>query len=379
MPPPTLTGIVRGFTIVKVKGADETVQKYIKALNGSIWNGSKINIEVAKEFYKDRLQSERSAVEFEASQRTLRDTVTEYGEWKEPFISLRVKANEPCVKISTIPGLIDKGIIPCGWKGFDARPRQKKNDRSLSSIETVVESFAATTMPASCSSVAKPTVTHSSATKTPEGGGLRKGFGNVSLPTVSSIPDPATRSIVDIGSSVDCCIDEHDTANDDLDQIDSRYLEDEYSEPCIKAEELTEEVLQKERSRALRVLDLLLNGRGASEDKSDSVPACVVAPSTSATKPKATDAWNSVVIKRFDPLKMAAVAVVSDRLEPSISNDHADSNILDDTDNQSNYAKTNILKDIFYKEVQRVFCYVCLSYALFLRVVLVGTTITQMW
>ena len=336
MPSATITGIVRNFAIVKVNCSEDSLQKALKALNGSNWNGSRINIEIAKEYYKDRLENERKILAEKDCVEPVRASI-EYAAWKSPFISLRIKSNAPCVKISTIPGSsTEKGVIPCGLRGFDIKlskyQASSKASESKLSVPAPVES-----------SVAKPLqVANASSSKPLDGGGLRKGFGNIAIPssvTVSTTVKP-TRD-----STVDCCIDEHDNSTDDLDMIDRKYLEDEFSEPCITETDLTEEVLTAERLRASRIIDMLLSGN----DKISSEPVVASAPAvTSASVSKANDGWNSAVIKRFDPLKMASSGVdvgkATDENAKSAVNSQS-------TANQSNFAEINVLKDIFYKEV----------------------------
>jgi RNA recognition motif-containing protein len=56
----TPTGINRSFAIVVVKANDALIEKCIKTFNNCHWKGTKIWVEKAKEYYKDRFERERA-------------------------------------------------------------------------------------------------------------------------------------------------------------------------------------------------------------------------------------------------------------------------------------------------------------------------------
>ena len=56
----TPTGINRSFAIVVVKANDALIEKCIKTFNNCHWRGTKIWVEKAKEYYKDRFERERA-------------------------------------------------------------------------------------------------------------------------------------------------------------------------------------------------------------------------------------------------------------------------------------------------------------------------------
>lgn len=56
----TPTGINRSFAIVVVKANDVLIEKCIKTFNNCHWKGTKIWVEKAKEYYKDRFERERA-------------------------------------------------------------------------------------------------------------------------------------------------------------------------------------------------------------------------------------------------------------------------------------------------------------------------------
>ena len=56
---PTPTGINRSFAIVVVNASSALVEKCIKTFNNCHWKGTRIYVEKAKEYYKDRFEKER--------------------------------------------------------------------------------------------------------------------------------------------------------------------------------------------------------------------------------------------------------------------------------------------------------------------------------
>lgn len=56
----TPTGINRSFAIVVVTATDPMIEKCIKTFNNCHWKGTKIWVERAKEYYKDRFERERA-------------------------------------------------------------------------------------------------------------------------------------------------------------------------------------------------------------------------------------------------------------------------------------------------------------------------------
>ena len=56
----TPTGINRSFAIVVVTATDPMIEKCIKTFNNCHWKGTKIWVEKAKEYYKDRFERERA-------------------------------------------------------------------------------------------------------------------------------------------------------------------------------------------------------------------------------------------------------------------------------------------------------------------------------
>ena len=57
---PTPTGINRSFAIVTVNASNNLVEKCIKTFNNCHWKGTRIYVEKAKEYYKDRFERERA-------------------------------------------------------------------------------------------------------------------------------------------------------------------------------------------------------------------------------------------------------------------------------------------------------------------------------
>jgi hypothetical protein len=56
----TPTGINRSFAIVVVNASNELVDKCVKLLHNCLWRGTRIQVEKANEYYKDRFERERA-------------------------------------------------------------------------------------------------------------------------------------------------------------------------------------------------------------------------------------------------------------------------------------------------------------------------------
>jgi len=56
----TPTGIDRSFAIVVVNASNDLVDKCVKLLHNCLWRGTRIQVEKAKEYYKDRFERERA-------------------------------------------------------------------------------------------------------------------------------------------------------------------------------------------------------------------------------------------------------------------------------------------------------------------------------
>lgn len=59
IPEPDEWGFRRNFAVIRVNAEPNKVQNCIKSYNGSMWKGNKIRLDMAKEWYKDRLEREK--------------------------------------------------------------------------------------------------------------------------------------------------------------------------------------------------------------------------------------------------------------------------------------------------------------------------------
>ena len=92
IPGKTVTGWQRLFAIVVVDADSELQQKCIKAFNNSLWNGSRIHLEVSnKQYYVDRLRDEKKKEEEDAANEVVDDMMEmETTEEEEEEVAMEV-------------------------------------------------------------------------------------------------------------------------------------------------------------------------------------------------------------------------------------------------------------------------------------------------
>lgn len=242
VPLPTVTTWRRNFAIVTIEGDDTEGKKCVKALNGAVWKGEKLTIEVANEYYKDRIAREKEdevdSLYLAAKRAQEALIVVPPPPVTKEVISLRRnKAQELPNVISMKPSIGDKPtkpkknakkvIVPCGVKLIfdeDLLTSGRINyaeDSSDSETEADTKPAAAKTAdskPAlpevgAGAEMAKIVNKLNSGEVKAIGGGLRKGFGTVSLPVAEPKPVVAAPKVIDFytpAHKVDCCVDEHD-------------------------------------------------------------------------------------------------------------------------------------------------------------------------
>ena len=289
VPPPTITTLRRNFAIVCIEGDDAEGKKCVKALNNSVWKGEKLSIEMANEYHKDRIAREKED-EIDSQyrmQKLAQDAliVVPLPPVTKEIISLRRnRAQELPTAISMNPSVgsrpdkpkknAKKVIVPCGVKLIfdeDLLVSGRVNYAEDSSdSEAEVDSKGKTSADSKAglaeglgSDMAKIVTKLNSGEVKPIGGGMRKGFGVMSLPTAPEVrvAAPAPK-VVDFAPKshlpthkVDCCIDEHDLhAPSHLLDEDEQSVEE---EPCLTEADLTQEVLSQDRNRALDIFNSL--------------------------------------------------------------------------------------------------------------------------
>ena len=311
VPPPTVTGLRRDFAIVSLSGDMEDAKKCAKSLNGSLWKGSKLRVEIANQFYKNRLENEKTQeMEKEQSVAALAQKEPE----PLPLVSTdviklrKLKHQEVPIAISMKPtvSLTNKPtkhrrsvgrVTPCGVKRIlDPEVARLFASNALASSESemeagsdseternnletskVKESTSTTTPTSSSGEVTDILKKLSTGAVQPIGGGARKGFGKISAPSAAAVASK-TASVdsssdknlcaTDPAGKVDCCVEEQELF------IPSYLLEEEGEElgddvPCVAVAEVEEEALARERQRALEVLEKLLYGGGEATTKKD--------------------------------------------------------------------------------------------------------------
>lgn len=291
-PVETITGLYRNFAIVRFDTSSnnnvgnedlisDRVNKCIKAYNGSLWKGSKLKVSAAKAYYQSIREKERETIEQKLGVFCPPSTCNIV---PSSFHDLNIKKGpNKFVKVSTKPILLsvfadlpEARLIELKLKQkvsfhgkrivFNVQPDDKETILHFENISTIAS--RATDMVATQNLPEKGNMVHTPAVpasidapvlkpKKPEGGGRRVGFG-----TLLQAPIASTKT-VDGGPT---------TATEPLlDPINDEYID---AEPCIDQSELQADALQREKLRALSVLDCVLRSSNnhplaGSEEKTD--------------------------------------------------------------------------------------------------------------
>jgi hypothetical protein len=295
-PGPTSTGLRRDFAIVTVEGDSDAVKKCAKSLNGSLWKGARLSVEPAQEWYQDRLQRERVQHSNQDNEVSERPPPLPLPTFTGSIIRLRkLKLQEIPKPISLVPTLVVSGnrfrrkqlrdVVPCGIKViFDEELLKGIDLESFSTEEATqaavaeVQSQQSTAQSGQLSTVGAPVKTGagpmaeivqklSSGAAQAIGGGARKGFGSLSVPSdaIKKVEHENTIAPSVVGGGVlggkrgvDCCVEEHEqfSSNHLLDDEDGS--DDDV--PCVTEADVQAEALESERQRAMDVLNRLLAG-----------------------------------------------------------------------------------------------------------------------
>lgn len=246
----TPTGLVRSFAVVRLQTVDpEIAHKCVKAFNGCLWKGARIRVEKANnEFYKDKFDRERKEEIMDTEESAPTDTEEE----KEPskqfsnsYVKIKKDRHSLPVKISTKPSARNKkrNVASCGKRivfdidgNFDnANQTSEESSSSDDEDEEEAKKSSSKSDDHTTDLSAKPTngedaQNSSSIVKPVEGGGKRRGFGTL-LKEDTSVFEVKAASLIE---------------------------KEEDDKPCISAEDLSEAALQKERSRALDIMNNMI-------------------------------------------------------------------------------------------------------------------------
>jgi len=407
IPGPSITGLRRDFGIVAIEGDSEEAKKCAKSFSGSLWKGSKLRVEVAEEYYVDRLEREKR--ETEATQAKLQEVANVQQVVPLPPVSgdvirlRKIKLQEnpivismnPSIALSSHPrkprGKPSKHSLPCGTRLiFDESilpPGQIEIIKSRIDNGVDNEAVNATTSRQSqegTSSESQPDKVDSKQNSEQKGemaeivqklntgevkaigGGVRKGFGSMSLPAAPPKPvAPQTMSVQQEssrgGKPVHCCIEEHEEFIPDyiLDEEDSGD-----DEPCVTEEDLKHETLERERDRAMDVFNRMLSGelppkkdkktlRKEAQEKKKvgfaeeaNTEHCIEVEGEEEARPvlSAEAAETLAILNELKGNSHSSAPAVS----ASVTNDKQEEEDILTT--KDGFAKMNQLKDIFYRE-----------------------------
>jgi hypothetical protein len=214
------------FAIARIAGlGDENTAKTIKALSGSTWKGCKIKLELAHEWYKDRIMREKQEdlhkpqvmckpAQHQPSQQ----------EYCADILRIRKVKGRKMMRISTAPIVFHEGQ--------EFRPSNINISSLKVPIKQVFQYDLADLKNYELVRSEKKSILETDL-HTKSGKGVRKGFGSITLQ-----------------SPIDCCIESQETIVEDDFQIVA---------PCVAPDDLLPENLLKERNRALYIMSSLGN------------------------------------------------------------------------------------------------------------------------
>jgi hypothetical protein len=269
----TGTGLCKDFAIARVYLNDKS-QQIIKQLNGSVWKGSKIRINKAKEHYRDRIKREKvaSATAAPSSSSSSSSSLSSSRKLSVKTQTLPIKENvDPFLNIRRARGLpiirtTAKPVIVFADKAYrfakENAKYQAKNkkilfevDANLPILKEYREDNFVVTKPSVVLPIEKEKISSSKRSVNTEkpvaevkkvvGTGVRKGFGAINEP--------------------DCCIDT---------DADIRRLEevDGGGSPLGNGElvgVITEAELVSEKDRSMNILQQLLGSTAAIKSRAD--------------------------------------------------------------------------------------------------------------
>jgi hypothetical protein len=224
----------------------------------------------------------------------------------------------------------------------------------------------------------------------PIGGGRRTGFGTIaaapipadvetallrstSTTTTAGAKASATNNGFGNRKEVDCCIEERDhrkISEHEL-HIPNYALEDEddsgVDEPCLTEEDLRDETLQAERERALKMMDNVLffadkkptkkdkkNGKVSFNEENNTENAAASASDVQNTNSGEIDESTAII----NEMKAKAAAATAS-LESAVT-DEKGTEGEDVLQVKDGYANMSQFKNIFYREVRKIYCYLFL-------------------
>lgn len=342
IPPATATGIIRNFAMIRVHNTDG-IHRYINALNNSLWKGQKIRLEMAKEYFIDKLRRERN------EQNTTSTPNESSIENKHPLLPLETfpvfqsdtiklcmsKFANRTITLTTVPETVNRLARPTSSARdraqriiFDEDGAVIKTNKLDSTPEGVSNVPHELTVQPELSSISKGI----RATKDYKGGGLRRGFGTLaSAPIVSNTINNALNHLNPSVPSSTSFLLKQPPSNEKVDPI---LLPDELKEaeeevPCISAEELHDAALANERARYSSLLSQVL-----SEVKPNVQPI-----------PRATNKVNN--LERSKAFK-------SDQVLQVDSQAGGEMNLSQSQTHSTPFVDLTALKDIYHKEVSKV-------------------------
>lgn len=344
LPQPFAFGLQRPFAIVRLSEIDPKAESALKRLDGTNWKGSKLKIEKAKEYYRDRFEAERANAHLapiKPQQPVSKARTQPILSFAADVIKLRRRKGVPALKAATKPYLTfhDKtyGASCTAQAKACRRTVFDDNDAENFIAENNLVSIDVTGAPSSSSRQPQGTVqknTEAAVKVIAKGGGQRKGFGTLLLATLPSEPPPPPS-----------------THNKPAVKNDDMYELADFEEGPGK--EMSEEELLEDRQRMLRMA-LMFTGDNKSQPISQ--PPLTTKDEKKAAKRKTIDEVTIVDEKASKKRKIDDKQKPDIQLSPPFVAPFATADvesIADNTEEQfsSGFAQMNSLKSIFAKQV----------------------------
>ena len=238
------------FLIVVLACGVEEAQGFVRNFNHSFWKGRKLRVELAKEFYLDRLKNEWSQPCTDASQ-TLNQYFTSLPAFNATTLRIKKRKREPPMLITFRDSLPPEDVTSATETHSEAEKKEKDSSIGELRVDKALHYDEARTKENETTELRLTSTQPGGAKSNLEGGGKRRGFGTL-------LKEPS--------KDLEVTLERKKQWTYDLDLAQS--LDDpEGGRPCLSAEDVAEETLQQERQRIMGILSSLQNRISAEESK----------------------------------------------------------------------------------------------------------------
>ncbi len=261
-PEPAVTYLPRGFAIAILQQTDDVKEKALKCVklyNNCHWKGCKMRVELAKEYYVDRIKRELCSRVDDDLLAMKKKSRNEY-EMVKPFIGNVICIKKTRYQVPVYASTVPHDAIASTEDNSNiiyAKKTLFKYDDNGNLLDDIIEhkhdEKQKVSQEISISSTKQKTVTPAvvpvvdTSIAKEKGGGMRKGFGTLAASSKDN--------------SNDCCVENvkqlHTFDNYEIDEA-----------PCLQPEDVDDSALESERLRQLQFISQLL---GTSEGTNDAI------------------------------------------------------------------------------------------------------------